>query len=166
MTAVVIDGHETLVDEDIAIAMGEYQWFAMIDRKGAGGVLGQKNRKASFTQERPVKLPRLVTGARPKQIVDHIDGNTFDNRRQNLRLVTKAQNCMNSAPRPGGASKYKNVVWCKNTGKWRSRAKVNRRVINGKRFVSEIDAARHADKMAREHYGEYARLNFPLEHQS
>jgi hypothetical protein len=40
-------------------------------------------------------LSRFVMKAKEGQIIDHINRNPLDNRRQNLRFVTKRQNCLN-----------------------------------------------------------------------
>lgn len=40
-------------------------------------------------------MSHLIIGAKDGEIVDHINHNTMDNRRENLRIVTKSQNAMN-----------------------------------------------------------------------
>ena len=41
------------------------------------------------------QMSHLIIGAKNNEIVDHINHNTMDNRRENLRIVTKSQNAMN-----------------------------------------------------------------------
>lgn len=55
---------------------------------------------------------------------DHIDGNTLDCRRSNLRIVTQPQNTQNRKPRAGGSSMYRGVSWRAREGKWRAVAQV------------------------------------------
>lgn len=89
----------------------------------------------------------------PSCLVDHINRNTLDNRRNNLRLATHAQNMQNQVTSTG-KSKYKGVTVRGN--KWRAHCKGN---YLGE-FKSEIEAAMAYDSMARVLYGEFARLNF------
>lgn len=92
------------------------------------------------------------------QIVDHINGNGLDNRRENLRLATARENALNSRPRKG-RSKFKGVYLDTLRGNWyvQIRAKGRGRYVGS--FWSELDAARAYNKAALEHYGEFARLN-------
>jgi hypothetical protein len=46
-----------------------------------------------------VYLHRLIAGAKPGQIVDHINRDTYDNRRCNLRFVTRSENALNNKRR-------------------------------------------------------------------
>jgi len=77
------------------------------------------------------KLHRIIflyhNGYMPKMI-DHINGNRFDNRIENLREVTNVQNRYNSRLYSTSKSGVKNVYWQKNVGKWNVTM-----TINGKR---------------------------------
>lgn len=57
------------------------------------------------------------------QFVDHINHNILDNRKSNLRIVTKSQNAINRTNPPKGVSQMKN-------GLWYAYIKINRKMIN------------------------------------
>ena len=115
--------------------------------------------------KRDVKLHRWLIDASADKQVDHINGDTLDNRRCNLRLVTKKQNQANKRCNYNNALGYKGV---RRSGKKYS-ARLYQRP-SGERakeiylgtFSTPEEAAMAYDKKAIEIYGpEYARLNFP-----
>ena len=79
--------------------------------------------------DRYVFLHRLILSAKPKMEVDHINHDTLDNRRHNIRSVTKSENLQNriGATRRS-ESGIRNVSWYKRTQKWRARITVNKEV--------------------------------------
>lgn len=100
-----------------------------------------------------------IFGEIPEEMfVDHIDGDPLNNRRGNLRVVSKAQNAANSASR-GGTSSYRGVFMNKRSGKWVAQIKSGetRRCLGT--FENEEEAAAAYDDAAKELHGEYARLN-------
>lgn len=100
----------------------------------------------------------LVMGKQTKGFeIDHINHDKLDNRRKNLRVVTKAQNLSNSIPR--SSSGYKGVSKC--GSRWRAYYKPNKRQIHIGCYDTKEEAARAYDKVALETWGEYAYLNFP-----
>ena len=99
----------------------------------------------------------------PGEQVDHIDRNTFDDRIENLRLATRAQNGANKSKQKGTSSEYKGVCWHKRDKKWRAQIKVNGKTIHLGYFADEMDAASAYDEAAMEYFGEFANLNFPIE---
>jgi len=107
-------------------------------------------------------LHRLVIGARPGQLVDHVDGNRLDNRRCNLRFATNAENIRNMAVRPDrGQSRFKGVAYRREDGLWRSQIGYQGRRLNLGNFPSEALAAGVYDVAALTLFGRFARLNCP-----
>ena len=97
----------------------------------------------------------------PKLFVDHINNNSLDNRKSNLRIVTHRQNCLNTRPKTKNTtSRYKGGSWDKESKKWRALITHKGRRISIGRFKNETDAARTYDKTAKELNGDYAYLNF------
>ena len=110
---------------------------------------------------RPVSLHRFLMGEPKGMCVDHINGDTLDNRRNNLRIVTAQQNCLNQHFRKG-TSVYKGVAWCKREERWDIRIMINGKSIFLGYDDDEKEAALVYDEKAFESFGEYAKLNFPL----
>jgi hypothetical protein len=97
--------------------------------------------------------------------VDHINGDSLDNRRENLRLASALENSRNAKKRVDNSSGFRGV--CKHhsiPGRWK--AQINdgsgRRTYLG-HFASPGEAAAAYDRAALEHHKDFARLNFPTE---
>ena len=93
--------------------------------------------------------------------IDHINHDTLDNRRSNLRLVTNAQNQMNRRKGPNCSSPYKGVSWDYSRGMWTSQITFNQQHFALGRYATEEEAAQVYDNKAKEFFGEFAHLNFP-----
>lgn len=108
-----------------------------------------------------MRMHRFLLGLTdPKVHIDHINGNGLDNRRSNLRVATPSQNSANRRKIANATSPYKGVYWQKNR-RWRAVLTVDRRHISLGMFDDPADAARAYDAAALEHFGPFARLNFP-----
>lgn len=113
-----------------------------------------------------IKLHTHLMGAQPEgMVIDHINGDGLDNRRENLRVCTHAQNSRNSKKHgaPGQASSpFKGVTRDESREKWTAKISVDGKTMNLGRFDSETAAALAYDEAAKTFYGEFARLNSNL----
>lgn len=102
---------------------------------------------------------RLVAGAVKGQLVDHINGDTLDNRLENLRLCSIKENSRNVRGREG-TSRYKGVYFQKRARKWCASIRVDYKLIYLGLFELEEKAAEAYDLAAISHFGEFAKPNF------
>jgi hypothetical protein len=149
-------GKIALVDDEDYPYLSAFNWCATKDRNKWYAV---RSFRRNGKQVR-VRMHMVILKAPAGLEVDHKNGNGLDNRRDNLRLATRSQNKRNGIKLEGTSSIYKGVSWRKNLGKWQAIIYLPKLTYLGS-FNDEIEAARAYDAAAREHFGEFARLNFP-----
>ena len=86
--------------------------------------------------------------------VDHINHNTCDNRKSNLRLVTRSQNNMNSTPRKHSSSQP-GVSYHKNIKRWIAEVYKDGKKIHIGCFKTEEEAIAARKAAEPYYYGEY-----------
>jgi len=95
-------------------------------------------------------------------VVDHINTDSLDNRKANLRLATYSQNSCNSRrDKSNTYSRFRGVSFSKRKGKWFAAIRANGKKIWLGYFENELDAAKVYDNAAREYHKEFAQVNFP-----
>lgn len=100
--------------------------------------------------------------------VDHINRNRLDNRRENLRLVTRQENSWNKGKQESNKSGYIGVCFDKKASSknpWKAYAKHNKKNYNLGFYSTKEEAARVRDNFIIEKRGKQAfySLNFPEE---
>lgn len=138
------------VDRSDLTAIRSFTWYAYPS--------GRTWYAYSHNDGNPVSMHRVITGASEGVEVDHIDGDGLNNSRDNLRVSTRSQNNQN---RTFSNKKFKGVSASRKEGRWYSRIKVGGVTRCLGTFTAPDDAARAYDEAAREHFGEFATLNFP-----
>lgn len=102
---------------------------------------------------RKVYMHRELLGLQPGDGLfgDHINGDRLDNRRENLRVVTRAQQQQNVPGQRGKSSEHRGVHWRKDIGRWNVQVRVNGTVHNLGVFDDEAEAAHVAAAFRERH---------------
>ena len=104
-----------------------------------------------------IKLHNFLMNPSDGMLVDHINGNTLDNRMSNLRMATQQQNAMNKAIAINNTSGVKGVSRVKRNNKWVARISFEgKRIVLGTfdTFEEAVKARRDAEEL---YYGEFNR---------
>jgi hypothetical protein len=104
----------------------------------------------------------LLGGSTRSFQIDHVNGNGLDNRRENLRRCSTSEQARNRPKQLNARSRFKGVWWSKTAEKWQSSIMLSGKSVHLGIFDEEVSAAVAYDRAAREHFGEFARTNFPL----
>lgn len=107
---------------------------------------------------RRIRMHREVLRAEWPVLIDHANGNPLDNRKENLRICTFADNARNSRALRGQRVKGVQLL----NGRFRARIRIDGHLTHIGSFATEWEAALAYDAAARKHFGEFACVNYPL----
>ena len=150
-------GMVAIVDDDYYEELSKYKWCA------------KKNKRNYYAERSHWDGRRFVSIQMHRQIMgrpngddlfcDHINMNGLDNRRENLRLVTRSVNTHHARLSKNNKSGFRGVYLNKNSKKWVATIKVNNKRHHGGTFSCISDAIVARDYLAKKYFGEYAVLN-------
>jgi hypothetical protein len=140
-----------------------FGWFSCWPwHASAGGYAVRNRRKADGPGSALIYMHRVVSGANDS-VGDHIDRNTLNNCRYNLRNATAQQNSANRKMKKPNTSGFKGVGWNKEIRKWFGLLTCRGKYYYVGSFTNPVDAAKAYDAKAVEINGAFAYLNFPIE---
>lgn len=99
-----------------------------------------------------IYLHHFIMGKMKGFIIDHINRNSLDNRRSNLRFITQRENCTNTKLNKNNTSGHKGIFWNTEIKKWVARITYYYKNIHIGSF-SKIEDAINARKKAEKQYG-------------
>jgi hypothetical protein len=155
-------GKFALVDDDMFDYLSQWKWQAQKMGKGyyyatRSERFEKPNGKYSYKK---ISMHRVIAGASDaKFLVDHINHITLDNRKENIRICTFAENCKNRSSAKNSSSNYLGVSLRRKSNRWQSHIWINGRSKHLGYFDSEIQAALKYNAAAIIHHGQFANLN-------
>jgi hypothetical protein len=138
----------------------KYEWFALKGTRNFYAVRRARGPKGNrfFTTYMHRELMDVGEGL----LVDHVNQDSMDNRRANLRPATRAENIRNRKKFSNSSgSRYKGIYLNKNHKRWVARITFAKKRIHLGIVRDDIEAARAYDRAALKYHGEFASLNFP-----
>jgi len=157
-------GQSALVDDEDYEELSKHNWYAHVSRHSVYACrhVGDKvNGKGHL-----VRMHRQIMGDPVEFVIDHINHNGLDNRKENLRICTLSQNSQNCIKTKPTKYLYKGIRF---RGKKAVARPYSAQLTCGNKnyylgiYATIIEAARAYDAKAIELFGEFACLNFPEE---
>jgi hypothetical protein len=150
IASIIIDGYMIIIDKDDVSLVESTRWH--LDAQGY--VVDPKSRSLHRTiLGLPVGDPREG---------DHIHHSLLDNRKSQLRIVSRLQNVVNTRKNKKSKMKFKGIVM-RPGGKFKAQISSNGIRYYSDSFDDQKSAAIAYDDLARLHHGKNAFLNFPYE---
>jgi hypothetical protein len=150
----ITKGKIVLVDDEDFEYLSSIPWYF----NGRGYAVNKSRFFNEDGSRKQMLMHRLLLNAPEDMKVDHINNNTLDNRKSNLRLASSADNSRNMRKPNTNTSGYKGVSKTR-SGNWHSSISYYDKTIHLGTFDNKHDAARMYNFWAVDLYGEFAQLN-------
>lgn len=155
-------GKFALVDDEDFEWLNQWKWYAVWTKQTRSFYAYRKdNSSGDWYNRRNLAMHSQILNTPKGMKGDHKNHDTLDNRRENLRNCTNTQNLMNKSKHKNSTSLFKGVSWNSRARKWIAQIQPNGKKIMLGKFLVEEEAAHVYDEAAKEHFGEFAVLNFP-----
>lgn len=159
-TIPLTQGKVAIVDDDAPAWIFEVKWYARRDRHCW---YARRNVPREGGGREQQYLHHVIIDARLGEVVDHVNGDGLDDRKQNLRITTHTDNIRGfSHPYSTNSSGFRGVSWDKRALKWKAYIRQDAQTITIGRYDILIDAVLDRDKKARELGWPDSGMNFPL----
>jgi len=155
--------HVLLDDEDYDRVVAEGKWYINKSYRREVFYVMRKTPRGENGKQKTIHLHRFIMDAPKGKVVDHINGDGRDNRKENLRICTNTENSRNCNRPPQGKVSYHGVrhLSGEKTKRYHVLIRFQGKKNSGGVFFTAEEAAVAYDKLAKEHHGEFATLNFP-----
>lgn len=136
---------------------GEEFYFDLEDYNKIKGYCWWVNDNGYLISGKSLRMHRLIMNVSDKNsFIDHINHNTKDNRKSNLRVATNSQNNMNSKLSNANTTGVTGISWSKLHNKWETHISVNGKKIHLGLFDEFVDAVKTRKDAEEKYFGEFS----------
>lgn len=158
-----ICGLSVIIDEEDYERVSSFSWKLdcyRYKKRGKAYFRGTFYKKIGDKTYRSIWLHRFVMNQPSwnNMVVDHKNGNTLDNRKENLRVCRQLGNSQNRVISKNNSSGYKGVSWYPATKKWKARIGVNWKRICLGYFDTPEEAYKAYCEASEKYHGEFGRI--------
>lgn len=150
-------GKEALVDDELLEELSTYKWFL-----SSPTLYSKQYIRTRIGSNSDVRLHRFIMKAKKGESIDHINHNTLDNRKCNLRFCTNQQNQWNSRTAKdkrsiNGIVPPKGIAYDKTRPHrpWYGKVSNRRKFYYTKGYPTMEEAHKAYIELSNKHYGEF-----------
>ncbi|MED3562284.1 HNH endonuclease [Bacillus xiapuensis] len=117
--------------------------------------INSENYIQTTVNTKTIKLHRLIMNPEKDEYIDHINHDTLDNRKQNLRKCSNSENTQNRRTPKNNTSGVKGVIWKKKNNCWEARITYNGKRIHLGCFKELEEAKKVREEAEIKYFGEF-----------
>lgn len=147
-------GQFAIVDDEDYQELIKYKWCAHYSKIAKSFYVSRNDRSSG--KKKTIRMHHQIMNTPKGMNTDHINHNTLDNRKCNLRVCTKSQNMMNHRRLSNNTSGVTGVCWDKRSQRWHSQIVVNKKGMHLGYYENKEDAINARKQAENKYFGEFA----------
>lgn len=152
-------GKVALVDDEDYEYLNKWKWCLRGTGRGKFYAIRGFSKSKKSNIKGSISMHRQLMKPKKGYVIDHLDGNTLNNQKNNLRICTQSQNISNQKISVSNTSGYKGVCYDKKMNKFRAQIVCNKKRYYLGSYDNPVDAAHIYNAAAIKYHGEFAKLN-------
>ena len=142
-----------LISKDDIDKVNAIKWHLMYDETINNYYVQGHDRNVKEKNRKTLRLHRFLLDVPKDKVVDHINRNTLDNRRENLRIVDGIDNAQNKGFYCNNKSGYKYIYWSNVHNTYKCEIKRYKKIVFNKSCKDLEKLVEMRDKFIQENIG-------------
>lgn len=128
-------GKETVVDDSDFAILSTFKWTLVSDASGRSYAVRSKMINGKKVT---LRMHRVLMGDPHGMQIDHVDGDSLNNQKSNLRVCTQSENLRNTKKHKDNTSGFKGVHYNPNRKKWEANIRFDYRLQYLGRYICPL----------------------------